>query len=312
MTRVNVIALAVFVGLLAWVFTFDHAATRSVQSAALRAFAKLQRRGDGLRESLASAAAGAPPNPEQLVAENAALRKENAALRVEREEAVRLLEENNSFREMLGFERQQPWKLVPAKVIGRNVSTWWSTAVIDRGNRHGVAVDSPVVTDQGLVGKTVLVNSDEATVILLTDERCQVAARIEGTQERGILMGVRGATKEAPDLRLRYLSKDAAPPVGARVVSSNDGGLFPEGLDLGEVKSFEALDLSVEVRVKPSVDFAELRFVFVIERDDARASAAEAPAAPAMEEAALVVPKALPVEPGTGGSWDDGGGDHGL
>ena len=37
---------------------------------------------------------------------------------------------------------------------------------------------------------------------------------------------------------------------------------------LGEVRSFSALDLSGEALVKPAVNFSDLEFVFVIERDD--------------------------------------------
>ena len=249
-----------------WVFKFDNQATRQVRSVATSWFSVFEKSGDAVDDKLA-AGGEVTKSSGELAVENADLKRELAALRIQSQELDRLLRENQRFRELLDFEQSSPLKLIPAKVIGRNVSTWWSTVTINRGLRDGIAVDSPVVTDQGLVGKTAEVEEDVTTVVLMTDERCQLGAKIIGTQERGIIIGSREATKETPDLRLKYLSKDASPQIGAKVYSSNDGGLFPEWILLGEIRSFTALDLSGEALVKPAVDFSDLGFVFVIERN---------------------------------------------
>jgi len=267
MRRVNLTALVVFIGFLVWVFTFDNETTRAIQSKALSAFAPLHRAGTGIEDKVVSVTTS--KDPEELAEQNLHLEREVRQLRIKEKEASQLRAENNRFRSLLQFEQSSPLKLIPARVIRRSASTWWRTAVIDRGYRQNVAVDSPVVTDQGLVGKTALVNANESTIILLTDEKCQVGARIQGSPERGILMGTRGSTKVTPDLRLRFLSKGALPETGAKVYSSNDGGLFPAGILLGEVRSFEVRDLFGEAFVRPAVEFSELKYVFVIEREDA-------------------------------------------
>ena len=41
---------------------------------------------------------------------------------------------------------------MPAKVIGRESSTWTSMIVINRGSSDGIAKNMPVVTEKGLVG----------------------------------------------------------------------------------------------------------------------------------------------------------------
>ena len=137
--------------------------------------------------------------------------------------------------------------------------------MIDRGLEDGIASDLPVVTDVGLVGKTATVSPNSSIVLLLTDEKCRVAAKIEGSRDRGILMGIRGATRLAPDLKLRYVSKDANPKRGTRVYSTGKGGVFPSNLLLGVVKSFRPVDdLYGEATIQPAVDFQELDDVFVI------------------------------------------------
>ena len=49
----------------------------------------------------------------------------------------------------------------------------------------------PVVTDEGLVGKTTTVSENISIVLLVSDENCRVAASVEGTREQGIVSGER-------------------------------------------------------------------------------------------------------------------------
>src|SRR6185503_17308517 len=61
--------------------------------------------------------------------------------------------ENDRLRDYLGLQRQYPWKLKPARVVGRDPANWWKTITIDRGSRDGVVLNSPVLTGEGLVGR---------------------------------------------------------------------------------------------------------------------------------------------------------------
>ncbi|MGC4017746.1 MAG: rod shape-determining protein MreC [Luteolibacter sp.] len=76
-------------------------------------------------------------------------------------------------------------------------------------------------------------------MVLLTDEKCQVSAKVEGTPEVGILSGQRGQFEGTPLLRLRFLSKDATVKKGQRVFTTGRGGLFPTNILLGTVESVE-------------------------------------------------------------------------
>ena len=104
-----------------------------------------------------------------------------------------------------------------------------------------------------------------AEVILLTYEMCKVSAKIEGSLEQGIVSGERGGFDMRPDLRLRYLNKNALVSPGASVVSTGEGNVFPAGLLIGRVKRFENKDISGEAVVEPTVDFANLEYVFIVE-----------------------------------------------
>ncbi|MCG8599849.1 MAG: rod shape-determining protein MreC, partial [Verrucomicrobiales bacterium] len=156
--------------------------------------------------------------------------------------------------------------------------------VIDKGSAHGIEIDNPVIVpvgeDAGLVGKvSEVIGENSAVILLLTDEMCQVSAKLQNSQEQGILNGQRGALRTMPNLRLRYLSREAEVAPGRKVVSSGVGGLFPPDLVLGEVLSVEIGAIDAEVTVKPGVNFEELIDIFVVlpvlSTDDGEAEGSE-------------------------------------
>ncbi len=205
-------------------------------------------------------------DPKELARQNERLTLELQKLKILNQRHDELLEENNRLREMLGYRQRARFKnLIPARTIKRSAATWWGTIIIDKGSDDGVFADSAVLTDLGLVGKVSRVlASNLSEVVLLTDELCRVAAVVEGTREKGILSGERGGNETMPDLRLRFLTRNAAITPGMNVLSSGDGGVFPPKLLLGRVKVFENREISGEALVEPAVDFSRLEDVFVV------------------------------------------------
>lgn len=267
MSRVNVIALIVFGGLLAWVFSLDGDTTQGIQKKVLGIFSPFQRAGTEIAESAQEVGDKTPLDPRQLLDENELLRREVSELRIYRDELVKLREEWNEVTRLLELKEESHLSLISSRVIGRDPSLFSPKLTINKGSRSGIAVESPVLNDRGLIGKTNVVGMSEATVLLLTDEQCQVAVRVEGTHEQGIIKGIRGTPSGAPLLNLMYLSKYARILPGAKVFTSGEGGIFPPGIAIGEVKDFEVLpDGFSKATVIPAVDFSRLKFVFVMDR----------------------------------------------
>ena len=176
----------------------------------------------------------------------------------------------------------QIFKKMIAMVIGRSSSASSNSLVIDKGSLDGIVANSPVITSVGLVGKTATPEAHTTKVILLTDELCRVSAKVEGTFEQGILAGERAAQAGQPQLRLRFLSRDAKINIGSRVYSTGEGGVFPADQLLGRVKEFISGDVSGEAIVEPAVDFSTLDEVFVMElKTGAPDQGAAAPTKPA-------------------------------
>jgi rod shape-determining protein MreC len=167
-------------------------------------------------------------------------------------------------RHALEFKKATQFDVVAALVTRRQPTTWWQTAEIDAGQERGIGTQFPVLSNEGLVGKIDWTDKGRSSVLLLTDEKCQVSAKVEGTPEVGILSGQRGQFMGKPLLRLKFLSKNAELRPGQRVFTTGRGGIFQPNILLGTIESVEKGAMDSEALVRPSVNFADLGTVFVV------------------------------------------------
>jgi rod shape-determining protein MreC len=199
---------------------------------------------------------------DQLEAECSRLEADNRRLRAENNGLRDLLEENNHLRQALGYREHSSFLLNPATILSHDAGVWWNSVKINRGAKDGIAADMPVITDKGLVGKITSVSDNVSEVLLITDENCKVAAKVEGTKEQGICAGPRIASG---DLHLTFLSKLADLQPGQKVYTAGvSGGVFPSGISLGTVKSFHARELDGEAILEPAADLDNLEEVFIV------------------------------------------------
>jgi rod shape-determining protein MreC len=263
MRQINVIAVVVFLAAVLALLALNPRNTQMLQARFLGMIAPLLRNGSSLQKEIVGFREGMKTLNE-LDAENKRLQVELAELKATDQTLQGLSAENNQLRRALEFRERSPLKLVPARIIARDASSWWSTFKIDKGAKDGLQPDQPVLTEDGLVGKTTIVADNASTVLLISDENCGVAATVEGTRERGIVRGARDSTATEPGLTLGLLSKEANLKPGQRVFSSGLGGVFPAGVLVGVVKSFEVQPLEGNAEVVPAVDLSTIEDVFVV------------------------------------------------
>lgn len=271
MNKLNVAALLLFLAAVVAVFTLKTPQTRAIQTWVMGVLSPFIRGGAQIEQQVQQVTAS-PRDVAALEDENRRLQQEVDKLSITARKYEDALAENNKFRGMLEYRQQIDMKLTAARVLRRSSSNWWNTVIIDKGTADGVGTDSAVITyvgQIGMVGKTGKVALHTAEVILLTDEECRVAARIEGMQAQGILMGERGGFETRPDLRLKFLDRTLKITPGAAVYSTGEGGVFPGNILLGKVKTFEIRDISGEAVVESAVDFSLLQDVFVVHKETA-------------------------------------------
>lgn len=210
-----------------------------------------------------------------LAQENSVMAAELVRLRNEVLTLRGLEQENALLREQLNYREADPRELVPARVIGRDVSGWWQTARLGKGYLDGIEEDMAVITPDGLIGKTIEVTPRTADVLLISDPGCRVAVRVQRTGTSGVLAGRGPGARGYATCRLDFMNMDDVLKSGDQVMTSGLGGVFPKGLPVGYIDEVQVdkTGLAQTGRVMPSADVGRLDHVFVVvEQEDPASS----------------------------------------
>lgn len=259
----TIVALLVFAAAVTYFLTIGADSTLKLKSSFYQVLSPFLHTGSSVEKQITSVRSGLR-TLEELERDNGTLRTENRSLRATNQALRDVEREVNRLRRALDYRERATFRLVPAEIIARDASTWWRTVTINRGRRDNVTADMPVVTDEGLVGKTTSVSDDVAVVLLVSDESCRVAAGVENSREQGIVQGQRITGSLTPMLELNFLTKQANLQAGQKVFTSGVGGVFPAQLMIGTVESFQVRALDGQAHVTPAVDLSHLQDVFVV------------------------------------------------
>lgn len=239
----------------------DDGPVGALRSAATSLFGPIQ---DGLAAMLRpiGGAASSVTDLFRLRDENVALRGRLAELEERRSSYEDLQRSNDELRALLELQQRSAFETVASEVIAWSSSNYEFTVTIDAGEREGVALGMPVINQDGLVGRIVQVTPSASRVLLAVDPNFSAAVRTTRERENGRLSG------DGPDpLRFELLDPEADVRPGDEVVTSAySNGVFPAGIPVGTVEDVgEATTLlSLEVTVRPFVDFTALGTVLVV------------------------------------------------
>src|SRR6195256_5605421 len=186
MNRSSIIALGIFAAILAYFLSFGAESTRKLQAGFYSLIAPFLKTGSGLQKSITSVSTGLK-TLDEVESDNASLKVENRSLKATNQALRDVEHEVNRLRRALVYRERALFKLVPAEVLTRDSSTWWRTITINRGKSDGGEPDQPVVTDEGVVGKTATVADNITVVLLISDENCKVACSVEGSSDQGLV-----------------------------------------------------------------------------------------------------------------------------
>lgn len=193
------------------------------------------------------------------------LREENRRLRHEIETVRRQLvglhgveEELERLSRISDYTRFDSKSFFVADVVYIDHASWLRTLVIYTGSENPQR-NQPVVTAQGLVGRTIVPANRYAKVLLLTDRSASVSAMIQRTRRRGLVRG------SGDRLILDNIPLLADVRVGDQVVTAGIDGVFPRGIPIGEVVSVEpGSGLFHRIGVATAIDFGLLDQVYVL------------------------------------------------
>lgn len=176
-----------------------------------------------------------------------------------------LAEENRRLRELMGLRERAGERFIPAQVLRVGLAGAESTFILDVGRADGVAVGSPVIAPEGLLGVVWEVDERSAQAIDWTNEEFQVSAMTADGEAYGIVEARRGRFREEDLLVLNGAPFHSDIRPGRLLVTSGRGDLYPRGIPIGTVVSIDEADTGWRKSyvVRPAVRPEEVIHVLV-------------------------------------------------
>ncbi|MBQ8746310.1 MAG: rod shape-determining protein MreC [Clostridia bacterium] len=203
---------------------------------------------------------------DDLVSENAALKKENAALRDRLYNAEEIEKTNDYLSRFLEMKRAHTdFTFAEANVIGSGSGNYMTVFTVDRGTAHGIQQGMPVVSDTGVIGYVDEVGLTWAKIRTLIESSSSIGGYIERTGELGLIEGNFDLSAEGL-CEITYLAADSDIRVGDRILTSGYGSVYPRDLVIGTVTEIIPDDISrtLTARIAPAATLEDLRKVMII------------------------------------------------
>jgi rod shape-determining protein MreC len=169
-------------------------------------------------------------------------------------------QENIRLRRLLALIEANSFKTIGSRVVARTPSFLSNVIYINRGSVDGVYTDAPVLSGDGIIGRTILVEKHQSQVQLITNPDASIGVIIERTRTPGVLKGSGNVL-----LDLDYIGNAEQVNVGDIVLSSGLDGIYPKGLSIGKVvDSQKGKSVFRSIKVEPGVDLIRLEEVSVL------------------------------------------------
>ena len=201
--------------------------------------------------------------------ENKMLKKELANLYLEYSKLLDLKYENEHLRKLLKFREKAPYQLVVCEVIGRSFDMEVSRVLIDKGDDASIEPNMPCITLNGIYGKVVKTEPHTALVQTIFDFGFRVSAQDARSNVQGIVKWKRGV-----GCILDNVPIGADVKVGDRIITSGIGGIFPKGLNIGEVTHIEIgkRRLFYSIKLKPYTEVYPSDILVIIKEKSKKSS----------------------------------------
>ncbi len=258
-----VVAAVVFLGVI--FATVSHNASSPFTSVVGTIFSPLQKISAAIAENLGDVSASFTSSS-VYKEENEALQKEIEDYRKKLADYDELKAKVDAYEEFYGIKQKNAdFEFSYGSVISRDAADVYGSFVLNTGSKDGVEVGDPVIYGEYVVGIVKKVNFSTCVVYSVLDPRVNIGAFESGTREYGYVKGDQELYSSGL-CKLYGLDSSTSIVSGGVVCTSGAGGVFPDGLIIGEVSSVKQDDVSAAcyAEIKPFADISEIGDVFVI------------------------------------------------
>jgi rod shape-determining protein MreC len=260
---------AVLITLLAAVLVLRPEPARQFESVGTRVFEPVELGLAGLIGQVEDVA-GTVQKIGELARQNERYRDQIDRYEAQLARARELEQENQDLRSLLGLRQKAgPSELIPVRRIAGDPNPFVGSLTVDKGEEDGVRTGMTVASARGLVGRVIRSAGSTSKVLLITDANSSVTGRVQSTGATGVLRGrVDGRLlgPDEPKLLMEKIPQEDRLQAGDLVLTSDLGGIFPEGLIVGQIAQVRRRDgdLFQEALIEPAVDMSRLERLYVI------------------------------------------------
>ena len=158
------------------------------------------------------------------------------------------------YERLLNLNKDLEYNFITSRVVADLSEKYFSSILINVGNKDGVFENMPITGPNGLLGKITDVDETISRAMLATDLSSRIPVSVSDKSFQGILIG---QNKKNP--RIDFIKESAQVAIGDLVTTSGKGGIFPpyifvgqvvkKGEDYIEVELFEDIDTLTHVRL---------------------------------------------------------------
>ena len=159
---------------------------------------------------------------------------ENTLLKNQLDGLTRKLDNSPGIRNDSVPRRQ--FSYIPSKIINASTNKQFNFLTLDKGRHHGIEPEMAVVSPRGVVGVVYSVSGNYATIIPLINRDFRLSARILNTGYFGSYVL---AWNRYDQTILEEIPFHVELNEGDTIVTSGYSAIFPEGIFVGTINSFE-------------------------------------------------------------------------
>jgi rod shape-determining protein MreC len=196
------------------------------------------------------------------------LKQENDKLALENSVLRNFLKSNYSILPLREFEKndtlyKQQYTFMNAKVVNSSVNKRRNFLTLNVGTDQGIKQDMAVMSSEGIVGIVTNVSANFSSVMSVLHKDVRVNCQLKKDGSYGPLIW------DGKDYRyclLTDIPTHAKIKAGDTVITSELSGIFPEGITVGTVESFERRQNEgfYTAKIKLSADLKKVNHVYVI------------------------------------------------
>ncbi len=193
---------------------------------------------------------------------NQQLAYENSGLRSDLKQSYFLYKKADQITVNDTVYRQQ-YVYIPAKAINNSTGKRNNFITLNRGLLHGIKPDMAVVNGEGIVGIVKDVSPNFSSVISFLNKKCSISAKIKNGDYFGTCYWEGGNPKEA---MLNDIPSHAEVHIGDTIITSSYSKLFPEGITVGIIQSFDLKPGNnfYDIKIRLNTNFQRVTYVYVV------------------------------------------------